>query len=115
MEQKLRLAVEGGGVADLNLHPVERGAVGHVAMDDAACADLHHDEDVDRREQRRVLRHEIAGEEFVAVVLDEGSPLLTVITPPSADHVRADGTTSYLVYDLLNHRYNNWKNQAPLF
>ncbi len=33
----------------------------------------------DGREQHRILRHEVAGVELVAVVLDEGAPLLPII------------------------------------
>ncbi len=80
-----------GDVADLDLHPVERGAFGHIAVHDTPRADLHHDKHVDDREQRGVLRHEVAGKEFVAVVLDERAPLLPITTWSSPRHVLANG------------------------
>ena len=92
VQQESRFAIERGDVADLDLHPVERGALGHIAEHDTPGADLHHDENVDGREQRRVLRHEVAGEELVAVVLDEGAPLLPIIAGSWPHHVLTNRT-----------------------
>ncbi len=91
VQKESRLAIECGDVEDLDLHPVERRAFGHIAVHDTPRADLHHDKHVDDREQRGVLRHEVAGKELVAVVLDERAPLLPIIAWLSPRHVLANG------------------------
>jgi hypothetical protein len=93
VQQKSRLAISRGDVAGLDLHPVDRGALCRVAEHDTPGADLHHDENVDGCEQRRVLRHEVASVELVTVVLDEGAPLLPIISRSPPHHVPTNGAS----------------------
>ncbi len=91
VQKESRLTIESSDVANLDLHPVERGAFGHIAVHDSPRADLHHDKHVDGGEQRGALRHEVAGKELVAVVLDESAPLLPITAGSSLRHVPANG------------------------
>jgi hypothetical protein len=74
VDQEARLCALGGGFTDLLLDPREGRVVGGVPVDDASGFDLHDEEEVEGLEPDRVLGEEIAGPDFLEVVLHEGAP-----------------------------------------
>ena len=77
--------------SDLHLDPLE-GRIGrYVEVGDATSADFHHDEHVDGRKHGGVLRHEVAREESVAMILNECAPCLPITAWSPRRHVLANG------------------------
>ena len=81
VQQETRLLVEGGKVTDLVFDPFERRISGGIEVDDAPRLDLHDHEYVDDSEEGGVLNHEVAGEDFLTVIPDKGSPGLPIAPP----------------------------------
>ena len=65
---------------------------GDIDMNDPPCVELHDHEYVDHGEERGVLRHEVACEDLVAVILEKCLPGLPIAWGSSFHHVLSDGT-----------------------
>ena len=61
-----------------------------VALLNLARGNLHHDEDVNNREQDRMLSQKVASIDLLGVTLDESAPGLTTSWCSSAHHVFAN-------------------------
>jgi hypothetical protein len=87
MDQVARAFAEACDRANLLLYPVEGRACCDVDQGDATRGDRHDDEDIHEIEPRSMLDQEIAGEDLLLVISNEGSP--TVATPgaTTANHV----------------------------
>ncbi len=84
--------VEGGEFKDLALDPRQRWVLGDIDMNDPPCIELHDHEYVDYGEKGSVLRHEVACEDLVAVVLEKRLPSLLGAWGWSFHHVLSNRT-----------------------
>src|SRR3984893_18168053 len=76
MNQELVRTVIRKGFPKLLQRPVCRRMSGHVVMENAAAANLHHEEDKQHLESDRDCNQEITGHDPSGVILDEGPPVL---------------------------------------
>src|ERR1700730_17125470 len=64
------------GLPETVQRPVCRRMSGHVVMENAAAANLHHEEDKQHLESDRDCNQEITGHDPSGMILDEGPPVL---------------------------------------
>ena len=113
VNQETRNLAPGRDFPNLLLDPSQARASRHVDDYYLPRCNLHDDEDIDDREESRVLRQQVAGVDLPCVILDESAPGLTVSWFSSAHHMLAN-CASRMVHAKLDCQFFGDFVLAPL-